>query len=256
MAVLRALLRIKILVPICLMVVYTATVAFILAVIDLWNVSLLKDTIVWFCFSAMAMMMRFMTADDTDNMFGKTVSDSVRIVIVVEFLVNTYTFSLPVEIVTIPILALIAVFDVVASTDKQYEIVAKLMKGLQVFIGFIILAIVLKRAVADLQNINSLDTIRSIVLAPCLSLIFFPFLYVMVLISKYELVFLRLTFGPSKNPKVLHYARRSIILHAGLNLRRVQCLLKNHVVDLMHIQTNADVDRLVKQMRGIGSSVS
>lgn len=256
MAVLRALLHIKILVPICLMAVYTATIAFILAVIGLWNVSLLKDTTVWFCFSAMAMMMRFMTADDTDNMLGKAVSDSLRIVIVVEFLINTYTFSLPVELVIIPIVTLIAVFDAVASTDKQYEVVAKLMKGLQAFIGFIIFAIVLKRAVADLQNLNSLDTIRSIVLAPCLSLLFFPFLYLMVLVSKYELVFLRLTSGPSKHPKLLRYARRSIVLHAGLNLRRVQCLLKNHAVDLMHIQTNADVDRLVEQMRGIGSSVS
>lgn len=59
----------------------------------------------------------------------------------------------------------------------------------QMVIGIVILAITVSRAISNFQNLLSLDTFRSIALAPLLSLLFTPFVYVMVLISKYELVF-------------------------------------------------------------------
>lgn len=246
-AVLRAFCHFKILLPVCLMVLYTAAAVMLLTAIGLWNVSLLKDTILWFCLSAMAMMMRFVTSDDAENIFQKVLIDSIKIVIVLEFLVNAYTFSLPAELVIVPILTLIAMVDVVASSDEKGSVVAKVTKGAQTVVGFVILAIVASRAISDLQTLHSLDTFRSITLAPLLSLLFSPFLYVMVLISKYELVFLRLNFGMEKERGLKRYARRRILMHAGLSLRKLQHLLRNHAVDLMHIQTEADVDRLVQR---------
>jgi len=246
-AVLRAFWRFKILLPVCLMVLYTAASVILLNIIGLWNVLLLKDTIVWFCVSAMAMMMRFVTSDSNENIFQKVLTDSIKIVIILEFLVNAYTFSLPVELVIAPILALIVMVDVVASSDKKYSAVVKVTKRAQAVVGFIVLAIIVSRAISDLQTLKSLDTFRSITLAPLLSLLFSPFLYIMVLIAKYELVFLRLESGMEKERGLKRYARRRIVMYAGLSLKKLQHLLRNHAVDLMHIQMEADVDRLVQR---------
>ncbi|WP_338834801.1 hypothetical protein MHLNE_11110 [Moorella humiferrea] len=246
-AVLRAFCQFKILLSVFLMVLYTVAVVRLLAAIGLWKVSLLKDTIVWFCVNAMAMMIRFVTSDDAENIFQKVLTDSFKIVIVLEFLVNTYTFSFPTELVLVPILTLIAMVDVIASSDEKYSAVAKITKWVQMVISFVILAIVVNRAISNFQTLLSLDTFRSIALAPLLSLLFTPFLYVMVLISKYELVFLRLNFGLEKERGLKRYARRRILIYAGLSLRKLQHLLRNHAGDLMHIQTKADVDRLVQR---------
>ena len=81
-------------------------------------------------------------------------------------------------------------------------------------------------------------------LAPSLSMLLTPFIYIVVLVSKYELVFMRLGFGINKSKRLERYARRRIIMHARLNLKRVQHLLTNHPVDLMHIQNETDVERL------------
>jgi hypothetical protein len=193
------------------------------------------------------MMMRFGTSDDVENIFRKVMIDSIKIVIILEFLVNTYTFSLPIELITMPIIALIAMIDVIASFDEKYSAILKLTRGVQVVVGFIILSIAVSRAISDFQNLQSLDTVRSITLAPLLSLLFSPFVYVMVLISKYELVFVRLKLGKEKEKKLKRYAQRRILMHTGFSLRKVQHLLRNYAVDLMHIQTEADVDRLLRR---------
>jgi hypothetical protein len=247
MSVLRSFFRLKILVPVILMILYTAAAVILLAAIDMWNVSLLKDSIVWFCVIAMAMMIRFVTSDNVENIFQRILTDSIKIVIILEFLINTYTFSLPAALVILPLLTFIAMFDVVASHDKKYSMVAKLVERVQNVIYLLIIVIVLWRAIHDLHNLQTLDTVRSVALAPLLSLLFSPFLYVMVLASKYELVFLRLDLGMAKERGLKCYARFRILMYVGLSLRKLQHLLRNNTADLMHIQTKADVDRLVQQ---------
>ena len=194
------------------------------------------------------MMIRTNTSDEAENILQNILVDSIKIVIFLEFLINTYTFSLPVELVIVLVLGLIAMVDVVANLDEKYSPVAGLTKRVQTVVGFLILGIALSRAIADLQNLYSLDTVRGVTLAPLLSLILSPFLYVMVLLSKYKLLFLRIELGIEKEKGLKWYARRRILMHAGLSLRQVQHLLKNHASDLMRVQTKADVDRLLESV--------
>ncbi len=246
----------KILASVCLMLLYTAAVVALLGLFGLWKIALLKDTIVWFCVIAMAMMVRFITSHETEDLFQKALVDNIKIVILLEFLVNTYSFSLPAELIFVPLLTVIAMVDTIASLDKKHSAVAKLTKGVLTIIGCVILAIVLSRAISDLQNLQSLDTVRSIALAPLLSVLLLPFLYVLLLISKYESVFHRLNLGIDKERGLKRYARRRILMHAGFRLRRLQHLLRHHAGDLMHIQSEADVHRFLDQARRRDSSAS
>jgi len=183
--VFRVFWHFKIVASVCMMLLYvTGMVAFLVA-IGMWEVGLLKDTIVWFFVGAIPIMMRFATADDANNIFRKILMDSIKIVIMLEFLVNTYTFPLVGELILIPLLTFIVMIDAVASMNEEYAIVARLAKGIQMVAGFVILGVAVNRAVADFQNLKSLDTFRSIALAPLLSVLMFPFIYIMLVISKY-----------------------------------------------------------------------
>lgn len=247
--VLRAFCHFKILVPVVLMILYAVGLIAGLHAIGMWQISLLKDSITWFFFGAMAMMLRFVTADDTTHLFRKILTDSITVVIALEFLVNTYTFSLAVELVLIPVLSIIALINVVASLNKEHAIVANIAKGIETFAGLLIFAFVLRRAVSDLATLTALDTLRSIALAPLLSVLMFPFVYFMLVVSQYEQLLIRLNFGVEKPKSLKRYVRRRIIIHAGLSLRRLQYLRKNHLVDLIHIGGEQDVDRLLEEAR-------
>jgi hypothetical protein len=245
----RAFCRFKIIAAVCVMLLYTVAVVGVLAAFCLWNIALLKDTIVWFCVSAVVMMVRFGTSDESENIFRKVLVDSLKVVIVLEFLANTYTFSLPAELVITPVVTLIAMISAFAASDEKYSVVARLSQGVQTVIVLAILAIVFVRAISDLRNLLSLDTVRNIALAPLLSLLLCPFLYVLVLISKYELVFVRLDLGTEKDRTLRRYARRRIIMYAGLSLRRLHHLLRNRTIGLTHIETESDVDRLLRMSK-------
>ncbi|HUU84737.1 MAG TPA: hypothetical protein VM243_14650 [Phycisphaerae bacterium] len=128
--------------------------------------------------------------------------------------------------------------------------------GVQTIIGIVILGIVLSRAISDLENLYDIDTVRGIVLVPVLSILLAPLLYGMVLVSRYELLFVRLKCGVEKRAGVRRYAQRRIVMHAGLSLRRVEHLLRDHAGDVMRIQTKADIDHLLDDVKALESSAS
>lgn len=250
----RVFCHFKILVPVGLMLLYTTVVVVLLRALGLWNVTLMKDTIVWFALGAMAMMFRFGTSDDAEDILRRVVTDNIKVVVLLEFLSNTYTFSLPVELALVPLLVSIGMIDIVATRDQNFSSVAEMTKKLQAIIGLVLFAVVCGRAISDFQHLRSWDVARSVALAPVLSVSLVPFLYAVVLYSRYELVFLRLNLGIEKEAELKRYARRRIVMHSRLSLKRLQRLLRYHPVDLMQIRSAQDVDRLLEPNEASRSS--
>ena len=72
----------------------------------------------------------------------------------------------------------------------------------------------------------------------------------MALTSKYELLFLMLDLGTEKDAGLKRYARRRILMHVGLSVRRLERFHRRHAADLMRIQTRAEFDRLLREACG------
>lgn len=248
--------HLKILLPIFLMSVYVWAIIAGLNAIGIWQADLLKDTIIWFCFGAVAMLARFVTADRPGNAFRDTMADSLKVVIVVEFLVNTYTFPLAVEFVLVPTLMFVAVLGAIADTKKEYLAVSKVLKGVQAILGMTILAAAANRAWADWQNLETLATLRSVALAPILSVSLLPFLYLIVLYAKYEIVSVRLDFSNTMPPGLKRYVRMRIFMHAGLHLGRLENLLDGHMADLVFSRTESEVDQTLLKAKDASVAAS
>ena len=237
---------IKILPSIFLMIAYTTGIVIILYRVNFWNVSLLKDTIVWFCLTGILMSVISVTSKTDQNLFRKLIIDNIKIVMVIEFIVNTYTFSLAVELVIIPIVTFIVILGVVAETNERFSIVAKLTNGLQIIIGIVILIYAISNVVSDYQNFGSLDTLRKFLLPILLTVLYLPFIYFMLLFSTYELLFMRLNLGYEKSKKLKRYAKSKIIRHCLLSLKKVKKTLNMNTYNLMHIRNKEDVDKMIK----------
>jgi hypothetical protein len=222
---------------------YTVLVVWLLAKINLWEKSLLKDTILWFCFAGFATLMESVTAKHNSVSFSRIVADNIKVIIILEFLVNTYTFPLGVELVIVPILAFSAMVDAYAEYKGEHTVV-KLMKGLQVVLGLAILIGVTAQAISDFANLGTFDTIRAVGLAPLLSILFLPFLYVFLLYSTYDLLFVMLKVGPEKDKSLRRYAKLAVIRHCGANLSKLQRFDRSHRSDFIGIHNANEVDKL------------
>lgn len=244
--VIKSLFHIKILSSIFIMMAYTTGIVIALYLVKLWNISLLKDTVVWFCFTGVVMSFNLVTLREDENLFRKIIIDNIKIVIIIEFLVNTYTFSLVGELVFIPFMTLIVMLDVVAKTDKKYLAVAKLMSRLQIIIGLVILIYAISNAISDYKNFGSLDTIKNFLLAPLLTISFLPLIYFILLFAAYESLFIRLNLGYEKGKKLKNYARRKIIKQCLFSLKKIKKASNMNIYNLMHIRNEKDVDDMVK----------
>src|ERR1051325_3164480 len=93
----RATMKPKLLIPVLFAAVATASVAAFLHRYSLWTVEELKDTVIWFLFTGIALIFRGVSKEDPNRVLRRIFWDALKITAVVEFLLNTYTFSLWVE---------------------------------------------------------------------------------------------------------------------------------------------------------------
>lgn len=77
-----------------------------------------------------------------------------------------------------------------------------------------------------------------------LAILLSPFVYFMVLYANYELLFTRLNIGYEESNKLKSYAKRKIIRHCLLSLKKVKKSLNMNAHNLMCIRNKKDVDKM------------
>ena len=239
----------KILVPVILMIVYTGGIIVFLYQIGFWTTSLLKDAIIWGCLTGFTMLMNSASSKE-NNYFRKTIMDNLKIVMIIEFLVNTYTFSLIGELIFLPFITLVIIMQTIAKMEEKYIEVEKILGWVQSFIGIFILIFVLKNIISNFSSFANGDTLRQLFLAPILTFAFLPFIYVVSVIATYDLIFIRLEFGSKKSKKLKKYAKGKIAKYCMLNLKRVKYLLTHHIHTLLNLETKEDVDKMIESLKG------
>lgn len=243
--VIRAFLAWKVLAGFAGMALYTAAMILALYAAGFWQPAMIKDAAVWFVFTAVAMVMRFTTSRETDSILRKVIVTNVTVLIVVEFLIDTYVMSLPAELVLVPAVTSLTLIMTVAQLDESHAPAAKLSAFLLGAIGFVVLGFAISRAVGNYRSLGTMDTVRTIAFPPLMSVLLVPYLYIWRCYCDYELVFVRLALGREKAPAVVRYAKRRIFLHCGLSLHRLRDLT-NRPRELMQITSKEDVDRLLR----------
>jgi hypothetical protein len=244
--VLRAAVRWKLLVLFMVLIAYTTCVVHVLHAIRFWSLDLLKDTIIWFLLSGVALAFSGVQSDSAPGIWRRVLRDQLKAIVLVEYIVNTYTFALWIELLVIPVLTCVALLDVIARTDAKYAVVAKLTGVLQAFFGLTVMAFAIHQAVSGQESFSAAGALREIALVPLLSVLLLPITHVFFLVSAYEQLFLRLALGPKKDPSVVWYAKRKLARHLGVRPETVRAFTHGNTVELMHATTKAEVDKLVQ----------
>ncbi len=227
------------------MAAYTAAVVWALYAAGAWTFDLLKDTILWFVLSGLPIAFSSVLAKTGGSIWHRAVVDQLKVVVILEYILNTYTFSFLVELALVPVITILAMLDVIARSHARYAEAAKLTRILQALFGFGVLGCATAQAVAHLDGVQTADVLRSVLLAPSLSVLFVPFIYFLILVTTYQSLLMRLKLGPPKDLGVERYARRELICHLGLRPQKVRTFMHAHAWDLTRIETKADIDTLL-----------
>jgi hypothetical protein len=158
--------------------------------IGLWEPWLLKGTIFWFITSGMVFWINAANVVRPD-FFRSTLVAALGTALVLEFYLNLYVFSLPVEVILLPTVALLGAVSAFAAGKDEYRAAKRLTDAILAIIGFGVFARVTIGVIGNWPDAAQVDAAQELILPVWLTLGVVPFIYSFGLIMSYETAFSR-----------------------------------------------------------------
>ena len=236
----------KIIIPFTLLFTYSFLVVLLLREIHLWSLSNLKETIYWFLFSGIIIAFRSVVDETTEKPIRKIIKELVAFTIILEFIVNTYVFKLLVELFFVPTIAFLTAVYTYATIKTEYKIVEKILGTLLAIIGIAMFTQALIQIYYDFDKFARLDTLTDFILPPILTISILPAIYLLLLYSSYELLFIRVDLMLNSK-EMQRYAKKLLILHCGFKVGKVKYMLKFRVNQLYNTASKEEIRTILFQ---------
>ena len=229
----------------CLFFLHTFINIFILHKLNLWNISLLKDTVFWiFSFAFVSM---FNVNDLNSNSdFSKIILKTFTWTIWVEFFVNFFTFGLIVEIIILPILVLFSMLQAYASQFEEHKQADTFFKMVLTISAIVIFTISLYKTITNTNDFFNWTTLKTFALPILLSILFLPFLYIFNLVVKYDSLRTTINYWITQKSKRIK-VKINILLVANINIDKVVIISKN-ITKLIKSEQNLSYDTIKKSI--------
>jgi hypothetical protein len=202
---------------------YSALIVWVLWIINFWELSLLKDTVFWFIGSGFFILMNLNKAKKENNFFKNILWDNLKLILILEFVINFHQFSLLAEMIILPVLAFLAMLQVVAEREERTKIVKTLIDWIFVIITVTFLISSIRDITNDITGFANYSNLKSFLLPVILSISFLPCAYLIALFMNYEMLFVRLGFY-LKNKEDLRFAKLRTLQKCGLQISKIRKL--------------------------------
>ena len=191
-AVLTALFRRPIVRLMLIIIAYVVLTVALLSWLGLWDVSQLKNTILWTLGVALASAFKLNTISEDENFFRETAKDQLKIITIFEFIVTFYTFPILIELIIIPVSTFLVAMQAFSTGKPEHRPVHQLLDWLLSAMGLVIVIFAGYKLLTDFSTFWQLSTISDFLLPIALSLLYLPFLYCLMLYMEYEGFFRRI----------------------------------------------------------------
>ncbi|MCR3761928.1 hypothetical protein KYB31_23435 [Clostridium felsineum] len=229
--------KLRILWEIILLYVLVITVVF--SYLPFWDIVYIKDIAIWFIFSGFVLCMNAMSREADEKYISMVLKDNLKSTIVIEFIISTFTFDIWVELAMVPIISIVVIMDVIAERKEEYNVAHKLFQAFLYIAGLWILLETIKVGIHEYRELNVIHTFVSFMIPISYLLLIIPLLYAIELYSKYELLFVRMSFKEEKNSKIHRRHCLLVMKECKFSVRRVLLFQKEYCCK-MYIRMSED----------------
>lgn len=245
LGVFKAIFQKKIFAMFVAMFCYVFLVVLLFSKIHIWNASLMKDTIFWIFGSAFVLLMNVNKVAQDEHYFRKILLDTLKLSLVLEFIINLYSFNFWIEMIFVPVIFVIGAMRAVAEIKKEYLPVKKAIDYVLSFVGIFLVIFAVSKIFGDYQGFATTNNLRSFVLPPSMFLAYTPFLYLFALVMAYEILFVRLDFFLKNDKALASFAKQKIFRLCSLNLGKLNRFAKESTSDILNLKDKNDILNLV-----------
>lgn len=175
-----------------IILLYVLGITLIFCQLPFWDNIYIKDIIVWFIFSGLIYCMNAVSKDADEKYIENILKNNLKFTVIFEFIMNTFTFNIWIELIIVPIITVIVMMNIVAEHKMEYKAVHKLLDIVLAIMGFGILYETIKIAVHEYKYLNAVNTFISFMIPIVYLIMIVPLEYILELYSKYENLFVRM----------------------------------------------------------------
>jgi hypothetical protein len=199
-----------ILIPFCLMMAYTLSLVVALDTFGLWQSHQIKNVIFWFATAGIYSFFQITKASEDPHYFSKTIKDNLKIIVVLQFIISVYTFSLWIELIVVPLMTLVVALQAFSQLKEEHKVVTNLMNRLLEVVGTFVIVFTIYKLITDFGEFGKVKTIYDLLVPTILSIFLLPFMYLLATFNNYQSSFSRLGLF-IKDEALLKYAKLSAI---------------------------------------------
>lgn len=229
---------------------YIGIITLMFSRFPIWKNIYLKDIILWTLFSGLTICMNAVAGEADEKYISKVLKDNIRFTVVTEFLLSTFTFSLWVELIIIPITTVIVLFDTVAEHKSDAIAVHKLLQDVMAFAGLCVILQTVRVGILEYRELNVTNTLVSFFIPIVYLLLVTPLEYAFELYSKYEMLFIQMHFKEPSDKMVRRKRHLKVIKVCGLSVKRIMLFQKQCIPRMYISMPDVEFDLLISHLEG------
>lgn len=211
-----------------LQLLYLLVVILFLKYINYWDMSLLKDTIYWYFGVAFISFINVSKIKQDEDYVKKILFDNLKLLVIVEFVNNVYSFNMIVELVIIPIITLLVIISAIGESNDNYRSAKKITDSILVFITIIMTIFTLYNIITEFDSFANKSNLQSFLLSPFLTVLYMPCIFCFALYYSYLSLFCRLKKHFIKDRKNLNFTKMKILVAFHIKLRKLNRFAKKY----------------------------
>ena len=246
--VIKSALKIKLLEYFFSYLFYFSAIIYSFYCLKWWDITNLKDTMIWFIFSGLSIGVFVGTNKLESGFWKKLILDNLKFNLLVEFVISLFTFSLIVELIIVSVIGFIVLLNSFSRINNQYKAVEKLTSLILTFIGLFILVYSL-HTVTDIYSIVNMNNLKSFLFPVLFSIISVPYMYIFKLIVEYDKLFHMLRIGRERSRELNSLIKRQLILFCNFDIKKLQIAANVNNYNLMAISSKDEIDVMIKSYK-------
>lgn len=232
-----------------IILLYVLTITIVFCYLPIWENIYIKDIIIWFLFSGLIYCMNAVSSEADEIYIKKILKDNLKFTMILEFFMSTFTFNIWIELAIIPVITIITVMNVIAERKEEYKSVHKLLDSVLAIAGFWIFYETIKIGINEYKQLNIINTLVSFMIPIVYLILIIPLEYILELYSKYEVLFLRMTFKEEKDKRIRLHHRIAILRECNFSVRKILLFQREYMIQMYALMKEDEFNQLMQKFR-------
>ena len=232
-----------------IILLYVLTITIVFCYLPIWENIYIKDIIIWFLFSGLIYCMNAVSSEADETYIKKILKDNLKFTMILEFFMSTFTFNIWIELAIIPVITIITVMNVIAERKEEYKSVHKLLDSILAIAGFWIFYETIKIGINEYKQLNIINTLVSFMIPIVYLILIIPLEYILELYSKYEVLFLRMTFKEEQDKRIRLHHRIAILRECNFSVRKILLFQRDYMIHMYALMKEDEFNQLMQKFR-------